>query len=102
GKHALGKLCKEPGRALIENLVLKRIAAGRVFVAPLRTFRMCWILNRYIVNLMPAMQMPQHLERADLPTFRGGVHEIGVDPENLHRARSVSLASKLSCRSLLP
>jgi hypothetical protein len=36
------------------------------------------------MDFMPAMQIPQHLQRADLSTFRGGMHEIGIDPENFH------------------
>src|ERR1039458_9339137 len=37
-----------------------------------------------VVDFMPAMQMAEHLQSADLSALGGGVHEIGIDPEGLH------------------
>src|ERR1022692_2764439 len=42
------------------------------------------ILDGDVVNFMPAMEMAEHLQSADLTSLGGGVHEIGIDPQGLH------------------
>src|SRR5579872_661894 len=59
-----------------------------VLTAPGGTFRMRRILNGGVMDLMPAMEVPQHFERADLPPFGSGVHEIRVHPEDFHCTRA--------------
>jgi hypothetical protein len=62
----------------------KRIRFRAVLGRPRRAFWLIRIFQRDVVNLMPLMQIAQHFQRADLSTFGGGMHEVGVNPQDLH------------------
>ena len=42
------------------------------------------VLQGDVVNLMPAVEMAQHFQRADLAALGGGMEEMRVHPEDFH------------------
>ena len=66
------------------------------------------VLDGDVVDFMPAMEMAEHLQSADLTALGGGVHEIGIDPQGLHRdGRAAAKApsqrsSRLPVRNMSP
>lgn len=51
--------------------------------------RLIRILDRDEVNFMPEMKIPQHFQSADLTAFGRRMHEVRVDPQNLHALSAI-------------
>src|ERR1035437_885527 len=72
------------GAGLGRNVVGEGVGLVRVLVGAGGALGLGGVNDSDVVDFMPAMQMAQHLQGADLSALGGGVHEIGVDPQGLH------------------
>ena len=63
---------------------MEGIGLERILVRARGAFGLCRVGDGDVVDLVPAVQVAQHFQGADLTALGGGVHEIGVDPEDLH------------------
>ena len=92
----------ERGAGLGGNAVCEGIGLVRVFVGAGGAFGLGGVVDRHVMDFMPAMQMAQHLQSADLSALGGGVHEIGVDPQGLHTAGRAAAMTPSQRSSRLP
>ena len=92
----------ERGAGLGGNAVGEGIGLVRVFVGARGALGLGGIFDGDVVDFMPAMQVAQHLQGADLSALGGGVHEIGVDPEGLHTAGRAAAMTPSQRSSRLP
>src|SRR5664280_2958872 len=96
------------GAGLGRNPVGEGIRLVRVFPGAGGALGLSGVFDGHIVDFMPAMQMAEHLQSADLSALGGGVHDVRVDPQGLHRAgRAAAMipsqrSSRLPVRNMSP